>query len=70
MSIRWVGDAYEINEDFVGLVHVPRTTADTLTAAIKDVLIRCSLPLAQCRGQGYDGASNMMGHLHGVATQQ
>ena len=60
VSIHWVGDAYEINEDFA---------ADTLTTAIKDVLIRCSLPLAQCRGQGYDGASNMMGHLHGVATQ-
>ena len=69
ISIRWVGDGYEINEDFIGLVHVPRTTADTLTAAIKDVLIRCALPLAQCRGQGYDGASNMMGHLRGVATQ-
>ena len=69
VSIRWVGDAYEINEDFIGLVHVPRITADTLTAAIKDVLIRCSLPLAQCRGQAYDGASNIMGHLRGVATQ-
>ena len=50
-------------------MYVPRTTADTLTAAIKDVLIRCSLPLAQCRGQGYDGASNTMGHLRGVSTQ-
>lgn len=37
--------------------------------AIKDILVRCALPLAQCRGQGYDGASNMMGHLRGVATQ-
>ena len=36
VSIRWVGDAYEINEDFIGLVQVPRTTADTLAAAIKD----------------------------------
>ena len=69
VSIRWVDDAYEINEDFIGLVHVPRTTAITLTIAIKDVLIRCALPLTQCRGQSYDGASNMMGHLHGVATQ-
>ena len=40
-----------------------------LTMAIKDVLVRCALSLAQCRGQGYDGASNMMGHLRGVATQ-
>ena len=69
LSIRWVGEEYDINEDFIGLVHVPRTTSNTLTMAIKDVLVRCALPLAQCRGQGYDGASNMMGHLRGVATQ-
>ena len=25
--------------------------------------------LSQCCGQAYDGASNMMGHLNGVATQ-
>ena len=36
---------------------------------IKDVLVRCSLPISQCRGQGYDGCSVMMGHLTGVATQ-
>ena len=36
MSIHQVGVAYEINEDFIGLVHVPRTTSDTLVAAIKE----------------------------------
>ena len=69
VSIRWVDESYTIHEDFIGLVHVLQTTADSLTSAIKDVLIRCILPLSNCRGQGYDGASNMMGHLHGVATQ-
>ena len=69
LSIRWVDKSYLIHEDFIGLVHVLQTTADSLTAAIKDVLIRCILPLSNCRGQAYDGASNMMGHLRGVATQ-
>ena len=50
------------------MVHVPSTTASTLTTTIKDVLIRCILPLSNCREQAYDGASNMMGHLRGVAT--
>ena len=50
-------------------MHVPRTTSDTLTTAIKDVLVSCALPLSQYRGQEYNGASNMMGHLCGVATQ-
>jgi hypothetical protein len=43
-------------EDLVGLVHVPTTQSAILTAAIKDVLVRCILPLNNCRGQGYDGA--------------
>ena len=67
--IRWVDADYVIHEDFIGMVHVPDTTASTLTAIIKYVLIRCVLPLDNCRGQAYDGASNMMGHLTGVATQ-
>lgn len=40
-----------------------------MTAVIKDILIHCVLPLDNCRGQAYDGASNMMGHLTGVAKQ-
>ena len=67
--IRWVDMNYEIHEDLIGMVHVPATNSATLTAAIKDVLIRCILPLELCRGQAYDGAANMMGHLSGVAKQ-
>ena len=69
ISLRWVNESYTVCEDFIGLGHVPPITSDVLTAAIKDVLIQCCLPLAQCRGQCYDGASNMMGRLRGVATQ-
>lgn len=43
-------------------------TSATLTAAIKDGLVCCILPLSNCQGQAYDGASNMMGHLRKVAT--
>ena len=46
LSIHCVGKEYDINEDFIGLVHVPRTTSNTLTMAIKDVLVRCALLLA------------------------
>ena len=67
--IRWVDMNYDIHEDLIGMVHVPATTSTTLTADIKDVLIRCILPLDLCRGQAYDGAANMMGHLSGVAKQ-
>ena len=33
------------------------------------MLIRCCLPLSLCRGQAYDGASNMQGKRSGVATR-
>ena len=33
------------------------------------MLIRFSLPLSQCRGQAYDGASSMSGHLSGLAVR-
>ena len=48
--IRWIDSSYQIHEDFIGLVHVPATTSNVLTAAIKDVLVRCMLPLSLCRG--------------------
>ena len=48
--IRWV-EEYEIYEDLIGLVQVPKTDANTLTYALKDVLVHCILPLSQCRGQ-------------------
>lgn len=32
-------------------------------------MLRYQLPLGQCRGQAYDGASNMSGHVSGVAAR-
>ena len=69
ISIRWVSSNYEIHEDPIGMIQVPKTDAETLSMAIKDVLIRCALPLSQCRGQAYDGASNMSGPHSGVAAR-
>lgn len=69
VSIRWVDDNYCAHEDPIGLFKVPDTKAETLFKVIKDLLIRCNLPLALCRGQAYDGASNMQGRRTGVATR-
>ena len=69
LCIRWVDDDYSVHEDFIGMVHVHSTTSDAITSTIKDILVRCILNIGQCRGQAYDGAANMMGHLKGVATQ-
>ena len=50
-----------LHEDPIGLCRVPDTKAETLFKVLKDLLIRCNLPLALCRGQAYDGAANMQG---------
>ncbi len=69
ISIRWVDCNFDIHEDVVELINVPKTDSATLTTFIKDSLIRFALPLSQCRGQAYDGASNMSGNISGVAAQ-
>ena len=69
LSIRWVNDDNEVDEDPVGLFSVPDTTSNTLTKVIQDMLKRCSLPLSLCRSQAYDGAANMHGKRNGVATK-
>jgi hypothetical protein len=69
ISIRWVGEDFVVNEDLVGMVAVPDTTGETLFNVIKDVLIRLNLPIRNCRGRAYDGASNMQGSIKGVATR-
>ena len=54
---------------FIGLIQGLQSMKIILEWSIKDVLVRCSLPISQCRGQRFDGCSVMMGHLTGVATQ-
>lgn len=69
ISIRWVDKQLSIHEDFIALIQVDKTDAATLTSVISDCLIRCNLPLSNCVGQAYDGASNMSGGLTGVASR-
>ena len=68
-AIRWVDNLFQINEMPLELINVPKTDADTITHLIKDFLIRMSLPFGKCRGQAYDGAASMSGHINGVAAQ-
>ena len=56
VSLRWVDTCYNVYEDIIGMVEVDQTDA-TLSSTLKDV-IHCGLPLSNCRGQTYDGASN------------
>lgn len=53
----------------VGIHCVDSIEADTLVATLKDTLLCMNLPIRNCRGQCYDGASNMCGIRNGVAAQ-
>ena len=69
ICLRTVSDNLEIQEDFLGFYELTNIKSDTIVQAIEDILLRLCLSLENCRGQTYDGASNMMGKKSGVATQ-
>ena len=50
-------------------MQISSCTADSFVEHLKDVLICCMLPLAMCRGQGYDGAAAMSGKFCSAGTQ-
>ena len=56
-------------EDFIDFYELENIKSNTIVRVIKDILIRLNLSLENCRGQTYDGASNMMGKKSGVSTQ-
>ena len=62
ICIRWIDKHLEVSEDFLGFFNMPDTGAETIVRVIKDVLLKLQLSLGYCRGQCYDGASNMLGH--------
>ncbi len=68
VCFRYVDDL-DVNEEFVGLHQIPNIAADTIVAALQDPLLRLNLKLSRCRGQCYDGASNMTGRKNGVKSQ-
>ena len=69
ISIRWVDELFVVHEDFLGLYLLPKDDAETITRLIKDCLLRSSLLITNCRGQCYDGASVMAGHVSGVSKR-
>ncbi|XP_061372291.1 uncharacterized protein LOC133314781 [Gastrolobium bilobum] len=53
---------------FIGIIHVSDTTAQSLKHAIDGLFSKLGLSLSKCRGQGYDGASNMRGEFKGLKS--
>ena len=68
INIRWVDEHLNEHEEFIGLYQVSTIDAESLVSAIRDVLLCMNAKVADCRGQCYDGASNMSGARKGVAA--
>ena len=62
-------DDLEVCEELIGLYTLESTSADMVGTAIKDILLHMNLTINNCRGQCYDGGSNMPGAQSGVATR-
>ena len=67
VNIWWVDKKLKEYENFIGLYKVDITDVHSLVFPIRDVLLRINVNIAICRGQCYDGASNMSGACKGVA---
>ena len=63
--LRFLDSSGCIREEFLDFVGTSRVTGEALALLIKEVLIKYGLDFQDCRGQGYDGASNMSAR-HGV----
>ena len=66
---RTVDNDLIVHENFLGFYEIPNIKSETIALAIKDALVRMKLPLKNCRGQTYDGASNMLSKKSGVAAR-
>ncbi len=67
--IRFVDSGKQIKEEFVGFITVERITGEALATALLSWLQGHTLDVSLCRGQGYDGASNMSSSTVGVQAQ-
>ncbi|XP_065064865.1 52 kDa repressor of the inhibitor of the protein kinase-like [Rhopilema esculentum] len=67
--VRFVDGTSTIREEFLGFTECNEgLTGRAIAKKIKEKLEELGLPIANCRGQGYDGAANMSGKCSGAAV--
>ena len=55
------GNNFDIKEPFVGFYETTSTTGENLCKILLQAITENHLSILDCRGQAYDGASNMSG---------
>lgn len=66
VCFRVVDDHLNIEEYFIGFFETPFTDAETLFTLVMNILNRFEIDISKCRGQCYDGAANVSGHISGL----
>lgn len=69
VCLRTVDDRLNIDEDFVGLYCTESTDSETLYNLVLDVFTRFDIDIHKCRGQCFDGASNVSGVHTGLQAR-
>ena len=69
ICFRVVQENFLIEELFFGFYQTSITSSDVIYAIVKDVLLRFQFSINKCRGQCYDGAANVSGHVSGLRTK-
>ena len=55
VCIRWVNENLYANDEFIGLMDMSHTEANSIVFQLKDVLQRNLMNIQKCRGQCHDG---------------
>ena len=59
ICIHWVDREMTVHDDYIGLMPVAQTNADTIVSCNKDVLLYMNIRIQDARGQYYDKYSTM-----------
>ncbi|XP_050062925.1 52 kDa repressor of the inhibitor of the protein kinase-like [Aphis gossypii] len=66
LCVRYVDKNKNLNDNFLKFIPVQSLTGKNLADSILNGLMSCGVDCNYLYGQGYDGASNMAGHMQGV----
>ncbi|XP_046853386.1 52 kDa repressor of the inhibitor of the protein kinase-like, partial [Xenia sp. Carnegie-2017] len=69
LVLRFIDQNRDIREEFVGFLPCKwGLKGEQLAKVVLDALGNLGLSIADCRGQGYDGAGAVAGHINGMAA--
>lgn len=70
LVLRFVDSNCDIREEFIAFLHCKwGLSGAQLAQLLLEALNDLTLPVEDCRGQGYDGAGSVAGHINGLSAQ-